>query len=181
MTLLCSYSCAAREKGGGEGRPVQTQIAQEVSWRQKGCLQITPLPLLLQAPTHSRSPPIGSGCDLGIPLYSTPSQHEQMTGQVGGSPATWWLKTQCTWRCMHNTRHNMECQDSKQSLAVFSTVLLGQYLMFFLGAYLLQGPVALLIHAHQFPKVQQCITGCHSVSSWTCLSDVAPASHRVNL
>lgn len=39
--------------------------------------------------------------------------------------------------------------------------------MFFLEAYLLQGPVAVLIHARQFPKVQHCITGCHDVSSWT--------------
>ena len=37
--------------------------------------------------------------------------------------------------------------------------------MFFLEAYLFQGPVALLIHALQSPKVQQCVTGCHDVSS----------------
>ena len=36
--------------------------------------------------THSQSPPIGSGCDPGIPLHSTPSQHEPMTEQVGGEP-----------------------------------------------------------------------------------------------
>ena len=45
------------------------------------------------------------------------------------------------------------------------TVLLGQYSMFFLEAYLFQGPVALLIRALQSPKVQQCVTGCRDVSS----------------
>jgi len=41
VTLPCSYSRAAREKGGGKEGPVLTQIAQEVSWRQE-VLQITP-------------------------------------------------------------------------------------------------------------------------------------------
>ena len=53
--------------------------------------------------------------------------------------------------------------------------------MFFLEAYLLQGSVVILIHANQFPKVQQYITRCHDVSLWTRLSDVAPAGHPVNL
>jgi len=60
VTLPHLYNCTAREKGGGKGEPVQTQIAQELLQRQKRWLQ---------APTHSCSPPIGSGCDLGIPLH----------------------------------------------------------------------------------------------------------------
>ena len=55
-----------REGQGQRGGPAQTQTAQEVLQRQKGWLQTTPAPF--QAPTHSCSPPIGSGCDLGIPL-----------------------------------------------------------------------------------------------------------------
>ena len=46
-------------------------------------------------------------------------------------------------------------------------LLLGQYLMFLLEAYLLQGPVAVQVRTCQFPTVQQSTTRCHSVSSWT--------------
>jgi len=55
----------------------------------------------------------------------------------------------------------------KASIGVFFMVLFGQYLMFLLEAYLLQGPVAVQVQACQFPKVQQSTMGCHDVCSWT--------------
>ena len=60
-----------REGQGQRGGPAQTQTAQEVLQRQKGWLQTPPHPPF-QAPTRSRSPPIGSGCDPGIPLHLPP-------------------------------------------------------------------------------------------------------------
>jgi len=82
-TYICEQLFSRMKYRSKKWGTVQTQIAQEVLQRQKGWLQPASL---LQAATHSHSSPIGSGCDLRIPLHSTPSQHELMTEQVGGEP-----------------------------------------------------------------------------------------------
>lgn len=73
---------AQQENGGGKGNPRRLRLHTR-SWKRRwdrkgGC---SPLPLPLQALTCSH---IGSGSDLRIPLYSTPSQHEPVTEPVGG-------------------------------------------------------------------------------------------------
>ena len=67
MTLPRSYSCAAGEKGRGkEGDPCRLRLHRKYCRDRRGGSRPPPQ---LQAPTHSCSPPIGSGCDPGIPLH----------------------------------------------------------------------------------------------------------------
>ena len=71
MTLPGSYCRAAGEKGRGKtvakGDPRNSDCTGNIA-ETEGVAPDHPPPPPFQAPTHSCSPPIGSGCDPGIPL-----------------------------------------------------------------------------------------------------------------
>lgn len=79
--LQFEFWCTGRRRGErGDLRRLTAYALVEALLRQGETKSGSRLPPL-QALKCSRT---GSGCDLTIPLYFTPSQHEPMTEQVGG-------------------------------------------------------------------------------------------------